>query len=366
MTARKAWQDRLAAQPAALRAEFERRMGGVLPVGYPGAVETLKRDLFAKPQKVATRRASQIVLEAITAVVPEMIGGSADLTGSNLTRVKAVDSQFTRSQSGRYVGYGVREFAMGAIMNGMIAHGGLIPYGGTFLVFSDYARGAIRLSALMRVGTIYVMTHDSIGLGEDGPTHQPVEHLASLRALPRLLVFRPADVVETVECWDVAVRNRNRPSLLALSRQAVPQLRGKEEEDTAENRSALGAYVIRSFGGEKRDVTLLATGTEVSLAVEAAEALAKEGLAVAVVSMPCWELFEEQPKAYRERVLGSAPRLAVEAAGKFGWTRYVASEDDVIGLDDFGASAPAERLYAEFGITRDAIVAKAKALVGRA
>ncbi|PIO97972.1 transketolase [Pleomorphomonas carboxyditropha] len=366
MTARKAWQERLAARPADVRAEFERRMGGALPAGYPDAVEALKRDLFAKPQKVATRRASQIALEAITAAVPEMIGGSADLTGSNLTRVKAVDSQFTRSQSGRYVGYGVREFAMGAVMNGMAAHGGLIPYGGTFLVFSDYARGAIRLSALMRVGTIYVMTHDSIGLGEDGPTHQPVEHLASLRALPRLLVFRPADVVETLECWDVAVRNRHRPSLLALSRQAVPQLRGGEGEDPAGNRAGLGAYVIRSFGGDKRDVTLLATGTEVSLAVEAAEALAKDGLAVAVVSMPCWELFEEQPKAYRQQVLGAAPRLAVEAAGKFGWTRYVESEDDVVGLDDFGASAPAERLYAEFGITREAIVAKAKALAGRA
>ena len=365
MTERKAWQERLANRPAALRAEFERRMDGTLPAGYPDAVTALKRDLFANPQKVATRRASQIALEAITAAVPEMIGGSADLTGSNLTRVKAVDSQFTRSQSGRYVGYGVREFAMGAVMNGMIAHGGLIPYGGTFMVFSDYARGAIRLSALMRIGTIYVMTHDSIGLGEDGPTHQPVEHLASLRALPRLMVFRPADVVETLECWDVAVRNRNRPSLLALSRQAVPQLRGKEEDPT-DNRAALGAYVIRSFGSDKRDVTLLATGTEVSLAIEAAEALAKEGLAVAVVSMPCWELFEEQPKTYREQVLGSAPRLAVEAAGKFGWTRYVASEDDVIGLDDFGASAPAERLYAEFGITCDAIVAKAKTLTGRA
>ncbi len=363
--ARQAWQDRFAAQPVARRDEFERRISGALPSGYPNAVEALKRELFAKPQKVATRRASQIALEAITAAAPEMIGGSADLTGSNLTRVKAVDSQFTRSQSGRYVGYGVREFAMGAMMNGMVTHGGLIPYGGTFLVFSDYARGAIRLSALMGIGTIYVMTHDSIGLGEDGPTHQPVEHLASLRALPRLLVFRPADVVETLECWDVAVRSRHRPSLLALSRQAVPQLRGHDGDDPTENRVASGAYVIRSFGGNKRDVTLLATGTEVSLAIEAAEVLAKDGLSVAVVSMPCWELFEAQPKTYRQSVLGSAPRVAVEAAGKFGWTRYVESEEDVIGLDDFGASAPAERLYAEFGITREAIVAKAKALAGR-
>jgi transketolase len=294
-----------------------------------------------------------------------MIGGSADLTGSNLTRVKAVDSQFGREKSGRYVGYGVREFAMGAAMNGMSTHGGLIPYGGTFLVFSDYARSAIRLSALMGVGTIYVMTHDSIGLGEDGPTHQPVEHLASLRAIPNLQVFRPADAVETLECWDIAVRSRRRPSLLALSRQAVPQLRLGTDEDAADNKSARGAYVIRSFG-EERDVTLLATGTEVALAVEAAEALHADGIAAAVVSMPSWELFEAQPKEYRRAVLGTAPRIAIEAAGKFGWTRYVDSEDDVVGLDGFGASAPAERLYAEFGITREAIVGKAKALLGKA
>ena len=359
---RAAWLERLAAKPADLRAEFDRRMAGTLPAGYAAAVETLKRSLFDKPQKVATRRASQIALEAITAAVPEMIGGSADLTGSNLTRVKAVDSQFTRASSGRYVGYGVREFAMGAAMNGMAVHGGILPYGGTFLVFSDYVRGAIRLSALMGVGTIYVMTHDSIGLGEDGPTHQPVEHMATLRALPRLMVMRPADVVETVECWDVAVRSRTRPSLLALSRQAVPQLRDGAGETISANRSALGAYVIRSFGSGARDVTLLATGTEVALAIEAAAALNADGLNVAVVSMPCWELFEAQSKAYRQEVLGTAPRVAVEAAGKFGWTRYVDSEDDVIGLDDFGASAPAERLYAAFGITKEAIVAKAKAL----
>ncbi len=364
-TVRAAWEERLAGKPAALRTEFERRLSGDLPAGYAAAVTALRDRLYAEPQKVATRRASQIALEALTAAVPEMIGGSADLTGSNLTRVKAVDSQFGREKSGRYVGYGVREFAMGAAMNGMSTHGGLIPYGGTFLVFSDYARSAIRLSALMGVGTIYVMTHDSIGLGEDGPTHQPVEHLASLRAIPNLLVFRPADAVETLECWDIAVRSRKRPSLLALSRQAVPQLRLGTDEDAADNKSARGAYVIRSFG-DRRDVTLLATGTEVALAVEAAEALAAGGIAAAVVSMPSWELFEAQPREYRRAVLGTAPRIAIEAAGKFGWTRYVDSEDDVIGLAGFGASAPAERLYAEFGITREAIVGKAKALLGKA
>jgi transketolase len=361
---RKAWETRLAASPAALRSEFVRRMSRELPSGYPAAVAALKAQLFQKPLKVATRRASQVALEAIAAAVPEMIGGSADLTGSNLTRVAAVDSQFTRARSGRYIGYGVREFAMGAAMNGMSVHGGLIPYGGTFLVFSDYARGAIRLSALMGVGTIFVMTHDSIGLGEDGPTHQPVEHLASLRAIPNLLVFRPADVVETVECWDIALRNRARPSLMALSRQGVPQLRDGSGESASDNLTSLGAYVVRSFGGE-RDLTLLATGTEVSLAISAAEQLHGEGLAVAVVSMPCWELFEEQTPAHRQSVLGTAPRVAVEAAGKFGWTRYVASEDDVVGLDSFGASAPAERLYAEFGVTQEAIVARARMLLGK-
>ena len=363
-TERKGWEERLAATPAATRSEFVRRMNRELPSGYPAAIAALKVQLFQKPLKVATRKASQVALEVITAAVPEMIGGSADLTGSNLTRVLAVDSQFTRATSGRYIGYGVREFAMGAAMNGMSVHGGLIPYGGTFLVFSDYARGAIRLSALMGVGTIFVMTHDSIGLGEDGPTHQPVEHLASLRAIPNLLVFRPGDVVETVECWDIALRNRTRPSLMALSRQATPQLRDGSGESTSDNLTARGAYVVRSFGGE-RDLTLLATGTEAALAISAAEDLHGQGYSVAVVSMPCWELFEEQPLAYRQSVLGAAPRIAVEAAGKFGWTRYVDSEDDVIGLDGFGASAPAERLYAEFGITKEAIVARARMLLGK-
>ena len=301
-----------------------------------------------------------MALEALTPAVPAMIGGSADLTGSNLTRVKAVDTQYTREAPGRYIGYGVREFGMAAAMNGLNLHGGVIAYGGTFLVFSDYARNAIRLSALMGVGTIYVMTHDSIGLGEDGPTHQPVEHLASLRAIPGLTVLRPADTVETLEAWDIAIRNRNVPSLLALSRQDVPQLR---TEAGSENLTAKGAYVIRQFG-EGRDVTLIATGTEVAIAVAAAEAMAADGMAVAVVSMPSWELFEAQDADYRAQVLGTAPRIAVEAAGKFGWTRYVATEDDVIGMTGFGASAPIDRLYQEFGITPEAIIARAKLVTG--
>lgn len=352
------WESRLSAADPAKRAEFTRRHNGELPGDFDRAVADARSALFSEPQKVATRKASQIALEALTPAVPEMIGGSADLTGSNLTRVPAVDSQFSKEASGRYVGYGVREFGMAAAMNGMRNHGGLIPYGGTFLVFSDYARNGIRLSALMELGTIYVMTHDSIGLGEDGPTHQPVEHLASLRAIPNLYTFRPADAVETLECWEIALRSPKTPSLLALSRQGVPQLRLKE---TGENESAKGAYVLRE-NEAGRDVTLLATGTEVSLAMEAADALQSEGMSVAVVSMPCWELFEKQDDAYRKKVLGDAPRIAIEAAGKFGWTRYVASETDVIGMDGFGASAPAPELYSAFGITKDAIIKKAKEL----
>lgn len=356
-----AWEKRLAAKPADQRDELDRRLARRLPADYDAVVKAARDKLFADPKKAATRKASQMALEPLTAALPEMIGGSADLTGSNLTRVPAVDTQYTRDEPGRYIGYGVREFGMSAAMNGISLHDGFIPYGGTFLVFSDYARNAIRLSALMGLGTIYVMTHDSIGLGEDGPTHQPVEHLASLRAIPNLTVLRPADTVETLEAWDIAIRNRHVPSLLALSRQDVPQLR---LEASDENMTAKGAYVIRQFGNG-RDVTLIATGTEVALAVEAAEALHADGMNVAVVSMPSWELFDAQPEAYRKETLGDAPRIAIEAAGKFGWTRYVASEDDVIGMNGFGASAPIDRLYKEFGITKDAIVAHAKKLTGK-
>ncbi|MCT4333814.1 transketolase [Paracoccus sp. YLB-12] len=359
--ARTAWEERLVAKSRDVRDEFTRRLSGRLPADYDSVVKTSRDRLFAEPKKAATRKASQMALDPLTEAVPEMIGGSADLTGSNLTRVKAVDSQYSREAPGRYIGYGVREFGMAAALNGIALHGGFIPYGGTFLVFSDYCRNAIRLSALMGIGTIYVMTHDSIGLGEDGPTHQPIEHLASLRAIPGLTVLRPADTVETLEAWDIAIRNRKVPSLLALSRQDVPQLRTQAGD---ENLTAKGAYIIRQFG-EGRDVTLIATGTEVALAVEAAEALHQDGMSIAVVSMPSWELFDAQPLDYRKATLGDAPRIAIEAAGKLGWTRYVASEDDVIGMTGFGASAPIDRLYREFGITSDAIIARAKALAGK-
>ncbi|MCT9000439.1 transketolase [Chelativorans intermedius] len=356
--ARAAWEERLAALDTGRRTEFERRLKGEMPEGFDAAIAAAKARLYAEPQKMATRKASQMALETLAEICPELIGGSADLTGSNLTRVSAMSDFQAGTPEGRYISYGVREFGMAAAMNGMSVHGGIIPYGGTFLVFSDYARNAIRLSALMEVGTVFVMTHDSIGLGEDGPTHQPVEHLASLRAMPNLNVFRPADAVETLECWELAVRNRKTPSLLALSRQGVPQLRS----DGAENLCARGAYVLEETEGA-RDVTILATGTEVALAVEAARTLGTQGIRAAVVSMPCWELFDAQPAEYRARVLGLAPRIAVEAASRFGWTRYVASEADVIGLDHFGASAPADVLYEKFGITADAVVRRALALV---
>jgi transketolase len=353
---REAWEAKLAASSHAQA--FRDRITGKLPDNYENDVDKARNALFETPQKVATRKASQIALEHLASAVPAMIGGSADLTGSNLTRVSAVDSQFTAEMPGRYIGYGVREFGMAAAMNGLALHGGFKPYGGTFLVFSDYARNAIRLSALMGLGVTYVMTHDSIGLGEDGPTHQPVEHLASLRAIPNLYVFRPADAVETLEAWDIALTASATPSLMALSRQGVPQLR----ENGAENLTRRGAYIIRQFGKD-RNVTLLATGTEVSLAIDAAQLLHAEGYSVAVVSMPCWELFDAQDDAYRAATLGDAPRIAIEAASAFGWTRYVDREADVIGMPGFGASAPAERLYEEFGITTNAIVTLAKAKI---
>ncbi|MGN6773709.1 transketolase [Rhizobium sp.] len=353
------WQARLEAADAGVKSEFQRRAAGSLPTRYVEAVNAAKAKLLDKPQSVATRKASQIALEALTELLPEMIGGSADLTHSNLTRVPAVDSDFTANASGRYVSYGVREFAMAAAMNGMAAHGGVIPYGGTFLVFSDYCRNAIRVAALMGVRSIFVMTHDSIGLGEDGPTHQPVEHLASLRAMPNLHVFRPADTIETLECWDFAITSKSTPSVLALSRQNVPQLRSERDDI---NRCARGAYVLRE-ASRQRAVTLIATGTEVALAIQAADELEARNIPAAVVSMPSWDLFERQTKEYRTAVLGDAPRIAVEALSKFGWTRYVDSEDDVIGMSGFGASAPAETLYEKFGITRDAIVARAIARV---
>lgn len=358
------WEQRRRAHP--LREPFDQAMRGDIPAQALEALQTLKQKIAADKPKHATRQSSGIVLEALLPLLPELIGGSADLTPSNNTQAKAFAAAVKPNDyKGRYIHFGVREHGMAAAMNGMALHGGVIPYGGTFLQFADYCRPSIRLAALMRQRVIFVMTHDSIGLGEDGPTHQPVEHLAALRAIPYLLVMRPCDGVETAECWELALGNKERPSLLALSRQGLPTLRSRDGKACPENLSACGAYIIaESFADNAvRDVTLLATGSEVHLALEAREKLRKEGIAAAVVSMPCWELFEEQDKAYRNSVLGTAPRIAIEAGIRQGWDRYLKGEKDgFIGMTGFGASAPAETLYNHFGITVESIMEAARNL----
>jgi len=346
------WNKRLAALDAGKRAEFERRMKGELPKAFADAVRKVKETLAASPKDIATRSSSEFALEALVPAVPEMIGGSADLTGSNNTRTKSMQAITASDFSGRFIHYGVREHGMAAAMNGMALHGGIIPYSGTFLVFSDYCRPAIRLAALMGIRVIHVMTHDSIGLGEDGPTHQPVEQLAALRAIPNLLVFRPADAVETVECWQLALQNKDRPSVLALTRQNLPQLRHALD---AENRCAAGAYEIAAADG-KADVSIFATGSEVSLAVEAKKLLAAKGVAARVVSVPCFELLAAAPEAARRAVIGSAPvNVGVEAAVRQGWDAVIGSAGAFIGMASFGASAPYKELYKKFGITPEAI-----------
>lgn len=348
-----AWRDRLAASDKG--AELTRRMSGALPADF--SLSDYISGLIANPQKVATRKASEMALEAINVQLPETVGGSADLTGSNNTKTKALKPLTKEDYSGRYIYYGIREFGMAAAMNGMALHGGIIPYGGTFLVFADYARPAIRLSALQQVRVIYVMTHDSIGLGEDGPTHQPIEHLASLRAMPNLDVYRPADVVETAECWELALQAEGKPSVLALTRQNLPQVR----TDVSENLSAKGAYRLRPASAPRR-VVLLATGSEVEVALATADALEGEGIGVDVVSMPCWSRFDAQDAGYRADILpADALLVSIEAGATLGWERYIGRDGLAIGLDRFGASAPAEDLFAHFGFTAQAIVPRIRA-----
>jgi transketolase len=361
VTPRRAWLKRLAKHPQ--KSEFERVTSGKLPDGWAEAMSSFKVILAEQKPKLATRQSSQKALEVLAAALPELVGGSADLTGSNLTLVKGMAAVTPDNFAGKYLYYGVREHGMAAAMNGIALHGGLIPYGGTFFVFSDYMRPAIRLAALMGVRVIHVLTHDSIGLGEDGPTHQPIEHLASLRAMPNVLVLRPADAIETAECWELAIRNTGGPSLLVLSRQAVPALR-----DTANgNKCARGAYVLAEAEGARagagRAATLIATGSEVSLAMAAKSALAKDGIQVAVVSLPSFELFARQDAGYRAAVLGDAPRVGIEAAAGFGWERLLGDEGIFVGMGGFGASAPAEDLYEHFGITEAAIVAAVKQFI---
>ncbi|WP_371038501.1 transketolase [Rhodosalinus sp. FB01] len=363
---RTAWQERLDALGAGKRAEFDRMQAGDAPKRLAATIRALKKQAAEAHHKVATRKASEMVLEVVNPIMPETIGGSADLTGSNNTMTHDLGVFDTDNRKGRYLHYGIREHAMAAAMNGMALHGGVRPYGGTFMVFTDYARPAIRLSALMRQPVVYVMTHDSIGLGEDGPTHQPVEHLAIHRATPNTRLFRPADVVETAEAWELALTATATPSVLALSRQGLPAVR---LEHKTRNLSAQGAYVLAEAEG-KRQAILIATGSEVHVALAARDMLQDEGIGTRVVSMPCMELFAAQDEAYRKRVLPAGPvRVAVEAGVRQGWDRWLLGERGrekkagFVGMDSFGASAPAKVLFEEFGITAEAVAERARALL---
>jgi len=346
--ARKAWEARKAASAA--RARFDAALSGIMPESLSKALNEHKKNLSAEKPSMATRKASEAALGVINAVVETTIGGSADLTGSNNTRTKDMAAVAPGEYGGRFIHYGIREHGMAAAMNGLALHGGLVPYSGTFLVFSDYSRPAIRLAALMGAHAIHVLTHDSIGLGEDGPTHQPVEHLAALRAIPGLLVFRPADAVETAECWQIAL-DAKKPSALALTRQNLPTVRTTH---TDENLCARGGYELAPADG-KAQVTLIATGSEIEIALKSRDLLKAQGVGARVVSLPCWELFDAQPEAYQEEVLGPGTvRVGIEAAVRMGWDRYLRKKDRFIGMTGFGASAPAKDLYKHFGITAEA------------
>jgi len=352
-----AWQQRLAAAKAEIRDAFQRAVAGELGGEVERAVIELKRGFSKEAPSLATRQSSGQVLERLNQAVPELVGGSADLTGSNNTRTEGHRPISAKDFSGRYLHYGVREHGMAAAMNGMALHGGVVPYGGTFLIFSDYCRPSIRLAALMRQRVIFVLTHDSIGLGEDGPTHQPVEHLASLRAMPRLQVFRPADAVETAECWALALAAKDRPSVIALTRQAVPTVRTTHTE---QNLAARGGYELLAAEGPAR-ATLLATGSEVSIAVAARQQLQADGIPTRVVSLPCFELFEAQDEGYRREVLGPGTvRVGIEAAVAQGWERYLGADGGFVGMTDFGASAPAKQLFAHFDITPEKVIETVK------
>ena len=357
------WSKHLATLDGAKRAEFERRMKGELPKpAFAEAVAAVKQSLAATPKDIATRTACEFALESLIPAVPDMIGGSADLTGSNNTRTKSMHAMSAADYSGRFIHYGVREHGMAAAMNGMALHGGIIPYSGTFLVFSDYCRPAIRLAALMGKRVIHIMTHDSIGLGEDGPTHQPVEHLAALRAIPNLLVFRPCDAVETAECWQLALEASNRPSVLVLTRQNLPQLSLNFLDS---NRCAAGAYEIGAADG-KAEVSIFATGSEVAIAVAAKKLLAARGISARVVSVPCFELLLEAPEAARRAVIGDAKfKIGVEAAIRQGWDAIIGSDGVFVGMTSFGASAPYKDLYQHFGVTPEAVADAAARKLGK-
>ncbi len=363
---RKAWEARFADVSTNRQNEFNRIYAGDVPKRLSATIKGLKKQISETQPKVATRKASEMALEVINPLMQETFGGSADLTGSNNTLTGDLGIFEPTNRKGRYVYYGVREHGMAAAMNGLALHGGVKPYGGTFMCFTDYARGAMRLSALMGVPAVYVMTHDSIGLGEDGPTHQPVEHLAMLRATPNMNVLRPADAVETAEAWEVALSSKTTPSVLALSRQGLPTVR---VEHTLKNQVAQGAYVLAD-ARSKRQAILLATGSEVAVAMAARELLEADGIGTRVVSMPCWELFEEQDESYRRKILPGGPvRVAIEAGIRFGWDRWLYGErgkrekSGFVGMHGFGASAPASALYEHFGITAEATAQKVRQLL---
>ena len=359
--ARKEWEGRMAALPAKKRAEFERRLRGERPAKLAKALAAHKKALIAQPQNIATRKSSELAIEAIVPAMPEFLAGSADLTGSNNTKAKSAVAFSAKTPKGRYIHYGIREHGMAAAMNGIALHGGFAPNGATFLVFTDYARPAMRLAALMGTGVVYVMTHDSIGLGEDGPTHQPVEHLAALRAIPNMRVFRPADAVEVAECWELALNRTDGPTVLALTRQNLPQLR----TEVKANRSAEGAYELFGAEGGKAQVTLFATGSEVEIAVGARKLLAEKGVRARVVSVPSLDLFMSLPAEARAKVVGEAPvKIAIEAAVRQGWDALIGPDGIFVGMTGFGASAPYKELYRHFGITAEAVAEAALARVG--
>jgi transketolase len=348
------WRSRFDSKPDALRKEFVRRViDRKRPEGLIEAIRKLKDKLVADPPTVATRKASEMVLEAVVPVMPELLLGSADLTPSNNTRTKGLKEVTPDDFSGRYIHYGIREMGMAAAMNGISTHGGFAPAGGTFLTFTDYARPSMRIAALSHVPVVYIMTHDSIGLGEDGPTHQPVEHLAALRAMPNMRLFRPADAVETAECWQLALEKTTGPTVLALSRQSLTPVRTSASSD---NLCSHGAYELVSAQGDAK-VSLFASGSEVEIAVAAQKELAERGIAARVVSVPSLELLLAQPEDRREAVIGNAPvKVAIEAAVRFGWDAVIGPEGIFIGMSGFGASAPAKALYKHFGITAEAVV----------
>ena len=359
---RMAWADRVKAAPDGLRQDFERRTRGELPAGWKDAVVAAKQDFLSDPKDIATRAASGATLNHLFAAIPELLGGSADLTPSNNTKAKGQVEIRPGEYKGSYVHYGVREHGMAAAMNGIALHGGLVPYGGTFMCFSDYCRPAIRLAAMMEIRTIFVMTHDSIGLGEDGPTHQPIEHMSSLRAIPHLAVYRPGDPIETAECWESILDAPRRAALIALSRQPMPLLR---KDAGSENLSAKGGYVLLEAEGGPRKLTIMATGSELHLAVEARAVMQQEGVPTAVVSMPCQLLFEQQDAAYRRSVLGDEglARVAVEAAVGMSWDKYLGFGGRFVGMHSYGASGKIGDVYKKFDITTDAVVRAAREVV---